>query len=198
MQSACHGRSAGTRAWHVPCIIGPDKQRRGAGVNEAIVTRRREKARSREQAGAVPADLDRLARFLDSSIRLPGNLRIGFDGLIGLIPGIGDAVGAMFSFYIISRASALGVSRAVLARMFVNVALDTLVGAVPIFGDMFDFAFKSNLRNMALIQRYMADARRERRSSWLLLGGIVLAFVLLAAAVVALGILFARLIASAF
>lgn len=146
----------------------------------------------------VPADIERLAHLLDRAIRLPGNLRIGVDGLIGLIPGVGDAVGALLGFYIVSRATALGVPKAVLARMLINVGLDALVGAVPFLGDLFDFAFKSNARNVELMRRSLADGKRERTRSTLLLGAILLVIVLLAALIVALGILLARLIASAF
>ena len=99
----------------------------------------------------------RLARLLDRAIPLPGNLRIGLDGLIGLIPGIGDAVGALLGFYIVSRASALGLPKAVLARMLLNLGIDTLVGAVPFLGDLFDFAFKANTRNLQLFRRHALD-----------------------------------------
>lgn len=148
--------------------------------------------------GNVPADLERLARLLDNSIRLPGNLRIGLDGLIGLIPGVGDAIGAMLGFYIVSRASALGVPKPVLGRMLLNVGVDALVGAVPVFGDLFDFGYKANARNIRLMRRAMADRKRERRASSVLLGGLLLGAVLFIALVVALGILLARVIASAF
>jgi len=146
----------------------------------------------------VPPDVERLAHLLDRAIRLPGNIRIGIDGLIGLIPGIGDAAGALLGFYIVSRASALGLPRTVLARMLLNVGLDTLVGAVPLLGDLFDFAFKANTRNVELMRRSLADGVRERRASALVLVGVLLAILLFAALVVALGILLARLIASAF
>ena len=149
-------------------------------------------------APAVPDDLERLARWLDSSIRLPGGLRIGVDGLIGLIPGFGDVAGALLSLYVVGRASVLGLPRSVLARMVLNIAVDSVGGAVPVLGDLFDFAFKSNQRNIALLRRSMKDADRERRTSWLLLAGVGLLLVLLAALVVALGILLARLLAAAF
>ena len=115
---------------------------------------------------------------------------------MGLIPGFGDAAGALVSLYVVGRAWVLGVPKAVLARMLLNVAADSVGGAVPVLGDLFDFAFKSNQRNIALLRRYMKDADRERRTSWLLLVGVGLALILLAALAVALGILLARLLAS--
>lgn len=159
---------------------------------------RRPSRGERAPESGVPADIERLGRLLDNAIRLPGNLRIGIDGLIGLIPGVGDAAGALFAFYIVSRASALGLPKAVLGRMLLNVGIDTLVGAVPLLGDLFDFAFKANTRNIELMRSALADGRKERRTSALLLGGVLLALVLFVALVVALGILLARLIASAF
>ena len=77
------------------------------------------------------------------------------------MPGIGDAVGFGLSGYLVWRASRLGVPRATLARMLGNVALETVIGAVPVLGDAFDFAFKANNRNVRLLERALADRRRE-------------------------------------
>src|SRR5690606_12235587 len=129
-------------------------------------------AERRGELGAgreVPSDLEHLGHWLDRVIRLPGNVRIGLDGLIGLIPGIGDAAGAIMGFYIVSRASSLGLPKAVLARMLLNVGVDTIVGAVPLLGDLFDFAFKANTRNIELMRRALADTQHEKRTSALVL-----------------------------
>lgn len=122
--------------------------------------------------------LQRLARFMDSSIRLPGGYRIGWDGIIGLIPGIGDVVGLGVSAWIVFGAARLGASRATLARMAGNVAIETLVGAVPVVGDLFDFAFKANVRNMALLERHAREPERLARHSRLWVGGFAAAVVL--------------------
>lgn len=136
-------------------------------------------------------ELERLSRLLDSAIPLPGGFRIGLDGLVGLIPGIGDAAGALVSLYIVGRAAALGLPKAVLLRMLMNVGIDSVVGAVPVLGDVFDLAFKANQRNVALVQRYAADARREQRLSILALAGAGIVIVLVIASVIfALGSLF--------
>lgn len=108
--------------------------------------RRPDEARKRVQ---------RLARLMDSSIRLPGGYRIGFDGLIGLVPGVGDLATAGVSCYIIVQAARAGVPTRVLARMVWNVGLDAVIGSVPLVGDLFDFAFKANLRNARLMEAYL-------------------------------------------
>ncbi|MCC6909816.1 MAG: DUF4112 domain-containing protein [Phycisphaerales bacterium] len=117
-------------------------------------------ASRRRSAGTSPdvarrlARLSRLARLLDSSIRLPGGYRIGLDGLIGLIPGIGDIIAAAISSYIILEGLALRASPGVILRMSANVLIELLVGSIPILGDLFDFAFKANERNVRLLKRH--------------------------------------------
>jgi hypothetical protein len=108
------------------------------------------------------ARLDALAHLFDTAVIVPGtNIRFGIDALIGLIPGIGDAITTLMSLYIVREARELGVPRHVLARMLVNVALDGVVGAVPFFGDAFDVMWRANRRNMALLQKHLAaEARR--------------------------------------
>ncbi|HSM97111.1 MAG TPA: DUF4112 domain-containing protein [Rhizomicrobium sp.] len=110
------------------------------------------------------AQLEWLADLLDSRFVLPGtNVRFGLDGMIGLVPVVGDIISALISFYLISRASELGLSPWVKTRMVWNVALDTVVGSVPVLGDMFDVSFKSNRRNIALARRYLARHGSRRR-----------------------------------
>lgn len=98
----------------------------------------------------------KLARWLDNKIVLPGGFRIGFDGLIGLIPGIGDTVGTMLSFYIIMQAARMGASILTLVRMIGNILLELFVGSIPIVGDLFDFVWKANVRNIELLDRQLA------------------------------------------
>ncbi|WP_339733546.1 DUF4112 domain-containing protein [uncultured Gimesia sp.] len=102
------------------------------------------------------ARFERLTHFLDDAIKLPGtNLRIGWDTLIGIVPGLGDMISATLSGYLIYEAKQLGVSRWVLARMIGNVALDSLIGAIPLLGDVFDAFFKSNRRNSRLLKKHL-------------------------------------------
>ncbi len=123
--------------------------------------------------------LGSLAWILDSSIRLPGGFRIGLDGLIGLIPGFGDVASAVLSGYIVFEAARLGASTGVLMRMLGNIALEMLVGVVPLLGDVFDFAFKANVRNVALLDRYLETPRRGARSNRALVIVLLVAIALL-------------------
>ena len=111
-------------------------------------------------------NLDLLSHLLDDFLRIPGTqIRFGLDGIIGLIPGVGDVIGAMASWIIILAAWLRGVPRVTLARMLANVAIETVIGTVPVLGDAFDIAWKANRRNFALLERsvgnipvYKADA----------------------------------------
>lgn len=102
----------------------------------------------------------RLAWVLDAAFRVPGTrFRVGLDAVIGLFPGVGNAVMGLVSLYIIWEAWRMGVSGGVLARMVANVVLETAVDTVPVAGDMFDAVFKANLRNVALIERDLTGRR---------------------------------------
>jgi hypothetical protein len=136
--------------------------------------------------------LQRLARLWDASIRLPGGIAIGLDPLVGLVPGVGDAVGALVSGYIVLEAARLGTPAVTLLRMLLNIAIDALVGSIPVAGDLFDFAWKANLKNVALIEHHFADPHAARHASraWLLL--VIGVLVLLAALGIAAGWLLLR------
>lgn len=98
--------------------------------------------------------LRHLSYLLDSAFRIPVlGYRVGWDAIIGLVPGLGDAVGMLFSGYIVFEAARLGVRKSVLARMAFNVALETILGAIPIIGDLFDAVWKANIRNVRLLER---------------------------------------------
>lgn len=147
---------------------------------------------------ATSKDVDNarsLARVLDTAIGIPGTkLRVGLDALLGLIPGAGDAVSAALSGYIVLAAARAGASRPVLLRMIGNVVFDTVVGSIPIVGDLFDVAFRANSRNVALLERVAADPvtvdRSSRRAGVILV--VILVLVLLG--IVTLGVLLARLV----
>lgn len=138
---------------------------------------------------------DRLARvrsiawLLDNSIPLPGGFRIGLDALIGLVPGVGDAIGALLSAYIINEARVLGASRSVLLRMTLNVLLETAIGSIPLAGDLFDAAFKANARNLALLEREHLDPAANRRGSRLFLLGLCALLAALVALLIAIPLL---------
>ena len=102
------------------------------------------------------ARLDALAQLLDVAFIVPGtNIRYGIDGLIGLIPVIGDLITTAISLWLVREARALGAPWHVTARMLGNVALDGVVGMVPLAGDAFDVLFRANIRNMRLLRRWM-------------------------------------------
>lgn len=102
------------------------------------------------------ARLDALAKLLDVAFVLPGtNVRYGIDGLIGLVPIVGDLLTTAISLWIVREARSLGAPKHIVARMLGNVALDGVVGIVPFVGDAFDVMFRANMRNMRLLKRWM-------------------------------------------
>ena len=104
------------------------------------------------------ARLDAMAKLLDVAFVLPGtNIRYGIDGLIGLIPVIGDLIATALSLWLVREARALGAPWHVTARMLVNVAIDGVVGAVPVAGDAFDVLFRANMRNVRLLRRWIDE-----------------------------------------
>ena len=106
--------------------------------------------------GRTLARLRSLSYLLDSSFRLPVlGTRIGLDPIVGLIPGFGDALMLLPAGYIVFEAYRLGVPRRTVLRMALNIGVETLFGAVPILGDIFDATFKANLRNLILLERHL-------------------------------------------
>lgn len=146
-----------------------------------------------QRHAAVRARLKRLAWLLDSAIPLPGGYRIGLDGLIGLVPGLGDVVAALLSSYIVVEAARLRVPASVLLRMGLNVALELIIGAVPVAGDLFDFAFKANERNVRLLEASLGPPEQaqalRRRSGWTVAAALAVpALVLLLALALLIGL----------
>jgi hypothetical protein len=112
------------------------------------------RSRSREERVARP---DPLATLLDTAFILPGtNVRFGFDALIGLVPGIGDAITTAISLYIVHEARQLGAPGHLILRMLANVVVDGFVGAVPLVGDAFDVLWRANRRNVRLLREWLA------------------------------------------
>jgi hypothetical protein len=138
-----------------------------------------------------------VSKLLDNAIAIPGTgWRVGFDPIVGLIPGIGDLIGALLSGYIVVEAARAEVPTLTLARMLGNVGIDTLIGAVPALGDVFDAAWKANTKNVVLLERHIArevptTGRRGVSGSMIL---AVLALIVILAAGLALGIFAARLL----
>ena len=118
-------------------------------------------ARPQSRAERI-ARLDALADLLDTAFVVPGtSIRFGFDAMIGLVPGIGDAITTLISLYIVREARELGAPRHLVARMLANVAIDGVVGAVPFLGDAFDVVWRANRRNMALLRKHIENESRR-------------------------------------
>lgn len=111
--------------------------------------------------------IERFSWLLDESIPLPGGYRIGLDGFLGLIPGIGDFIGGLLSSVLIYKANQIGVPRTILLRMIINMLIDSTLGAIPVLGDIFDFVWKANKRNANLLARYQQSPDKTYRKSML-------------------------------
>ena len=135
---------------------------------------------AQEQRLAV---LRRVSRLLDSAFEVPGtSYRIGLDPILGLLPGLGDLVSPIFTIGLLWQARDLGIPRVVQLRMLFNVALDSLLGVVPVVGDLFDFAWKSNDMNLALLERHAYEERSGSARDWLFVSALIAVLVLIAAA----------------
>jgi hypothetical protein len=134
------------------------------------------------------ADLDEvetIAWLLDNSIPIPGTgRRVGVDAIIGFVPGLGDLLSGLIGVAVVARGAALGLPRIVVARMLFNVAVDFVIGAIPVAGDAFDLWFKSNARNVALMREYLGDRDRSTAPQWTFFASIVAGLTMLAVAVV--------------
>ena len=141
--------------------------------------------------------LRRITWWMDQGLRVPGTgIRFGLDPIIGLIPGLGDAVGAILGGTILLEAMRSRASHYTLLRMSGNIALDALIGAVPLLGDLFDFGWKANTRNLHLLERHLAapsHAHGADRKYAVLVGTVI---ALVTAGLVAGGILLIRAIVS--
>jgi Domain of unknown function (DUF4112) len=107
----------------------------------------------------------KLSRLMDSSIRIPGiGFRVGLDPIIGLVPGAGDLISTAFSAYIIYLATRFQLPFSVIRLMIFNIALEAVVGTVPLIGDLFDAVYKSNIRNLALLEKHLqvVDSELEK------------------------------------
>jgi hypothetical protein len=133
--------------------------------------------------------------MLDSAIRIPGTgVTIGLDPILGLMPGLGDLAGAVLSGYIVLTAARLGAPKSVLAKMLLNLGTDTLVGSVPVLGDLFDVGFRANIRNSELLDRHIGQPEQARRSSRFAIAATVGALIVLAAVAVGIAILSVKLL----
>jgi len=137
--------------------------------------------------------LQRLAELWDAGFRIPGTgIRLGLDPIIGLVPGVGDAAGALVASYVVLQAARLQVPPSTLLRMLANIAIDAMLGTVPVLGDIFDVAWKANLKNVALIEHHLSDPHGARRASRAWIVAVIAVVLLLAGFSAAAGWVLAR------
>ena len=143
--------------------------------------------------------LDRLrgiATVLDDAVRIPGtNIRFGLDALLGLLPGAGDAVTGAVAGYAIVLAARLGAPPVVIARMAMNVLVDVATGTIPVLGDIFDVGWKSNRKNVQLLERYQAEPQRVKKGSWAI---VVVMLMLILATIVGVFYIATKLLQAVF
>lgn len=154
---------------------------------------------SKPPSGSSLERIKKLAWLLDNSIPVPGTpWRIGLDPLFGLIPVLGDLIGAAFSGWILLQAERLGADRATLLRMLWNILVETVVGAIPCLGDLFDAAWKANAKNVVLLERHLAAPDRQRKHDRAFIGVLLGGLLIGTAGAVALGFLLARWVVRLF
>jgi hypothetical protein len=145
-------------------VLRPQTQ---AAFARAMYDIRHSRGRNVPNSRPLPDWVQRLAWVLDSAFKVPGTAdrRVGVDGLLAVVPVVGDAAGIGLSLAVVLAGVAAGVSIPTLVRMLLNVGLEALVGLVPFGGTVFDMVFKANIRNVVLMEKDLADRRATRRSS---------------------------------
>lgn len=138
---------------------------------------------------------DQLAELLDQKFRIPGtDIRFGLDPVIGLVPGVGDWIGGVVSLYFMVHAVVLGGKPSILLRMFLNILADLVIGSVPLLGEIFDVAWKANLRNARLLREMEQNPEElATESRWLLWGLLLLFAALILGTLAGLGWLLSKL-----
>lgn len=127
----------------------------------------------------IRLQVKRLAELMDSKFQLPMGIRVGWDGVLGLIPGIGDLATNAVSFYILYRAAMVGCPPSVILRMALNIFIDNILDMIPIVGNIFDFFWRSNLKNVALLEQFLTGRKEVIRNSRLVIALIVVSMLAL-------------------
>lgn len=138
----------------------------------------------RHSKAEVEESLNKLSHLMDGLFRIPGvGWRFGLDALVGLVPGIGDTATSLVSFYILAAGVRYRVPKVTLLRMGLNIGVDYALGSIPLVGDLFDFAWKSNEMNVELLRRRAtvpaSEAKKGRTGDWIFVGVIILVLVAL-------------------
>jgi len=147
-------------------------------------TKERDLARVKDQ-------LDHVAWLMDNAFRIPGlGWRFGVEALIGLIPGAGDIVSGAIGLILLFRAFQFKLPGVVILRMIFNSLIDFIIGSIPFLGDLFDFVWKSNTKNMKLFRQYAEEPAASTTKHWIFIGSVVGGFVLIMIAILVLFIYF--------
>lgn len=116
-----------------------------------------------------------ISRLLDNAIAIPGTkIRLGLDPILGLLPGGGDTITGGISAYIVVEAARMGVPREVLGKMVGNILIDSVAGTIPVVGDLFDVGWKSNVKNIELLEKHLEIAETEKSNPLVVIGLILL------------------------
>lgn len=121
--------------------------------------------------------LKKISRSMDSQFRGPFGIRFGWDALVGLIPGIGDLLTSAVSFYIVVQAASLGCPASTLLRMGLNILFENLIDLIPLIGNVFDFFWKANLKNISLLESHLENPRKTTIQSRILIFAVFAFFI---------------------
>ena len=156
------------RALGRPTIFSQDNLGSGSAPESRQNLPRLDNLPNRNTREDAAVDLHSLAQWMDSAFKIPGlPFRFGLDSVFGLVPGAGDLATSLVAIYILQAAHKHGVPRITLARMTANIAVDTLVGAIPFLGDIFDVYWKSNQRNVRMLHRHLDASPSETRKLYI-------------------------------
>jgi len=134
--------------------------------------------------------LRRLSHLLDNAIPIPGTpWRFGLDPVLGLLPGAGDFLGTAFSAYIVIEAARIGIPRSLLGQMVINILLDTVIGSVPVVGDIADATWKANAKNLELLETYWDSPQPEKQTDWFFLVWLLLGLLIAVTIIATLSLL---------
>ena len=134
--------------------------------------------------------LRRISHLLDNAIPIPGTKhRIGLDPILGLIPGGGDLVGSIFAGYVVFKSAQMGVPQETLVKMAANIVFDTVAGTVPVAGDLFDVAWKANVKNIELLDAHLGSPEQGKKADWLFVAALLLGLILIVGSVIFLSVM---------
>ncbi len=151
-------------------------------------------SQSQQQHQSTLDRLRALTHVMDNAIVIPGTkIRFGLDPILGLLPGGGDAIGSVLSVYLVAECLRLGLPKATLGRMLTNLLIDTVVGAVPMLGDLFDVGWKANSQNLKLLEAHLNDPAPQAAADKLFIVLVIVGLI----GILAIALLFTTLLVAA-